>query len=77
MKNLCTFLPAFLGTILICSEAETIGLQLVCAASGFALWGAAWLVWQAFEAAERRHRYLRRRAKKEKAPAELALRPGA
>lgn len=75
MKYLCTFLPAFLGTILVCSEAETIGMQVVCALAGFGLWGAAWIIWQAFEAAERKRR--RRKHSKKDAPAELALRPGA
>ena len=58
------------GLILLCCEAETIGLQLVCAGCGVALWGIAYLIWQTFERAERRQ-------KKEKAPAELSLRPGA
>ena len=77
MKKICTFLPAFAGLILVCAEAETLGEQVGSALCGFALWGAAWIVWQAFEAAERRRRYRRIRAKKEKAPAELALRTGA
>jgi len=76
MKNLCTFLPAFAGVILVCCEADPIGLQLVCAGCGFALWGIAYLLWQAFETAERQRRH-RNCRKKEKAPAELALRPGA
>ena len=44
------------GLILICCETNPIGLQLVCAGCGFALWGIAYLIWQAFERAERRQK---------------------
>lgn len=44
------------GLILLCCEAETIGLQLALGLAGFALWGIAYLIWQAFERAERRQK---------------------
>ena len=37
------------GLILLCCEAETIGLQLACALCGFTLWGLAWICWQGLE----------------------------
>ena len=77
MKDFCTFLPAFAGVILVCCEASSFGIQILCALSGFALWGIAWIVWQAFEAAERRRRHLRRRRKKEARPVERQLRRSA
>ena len=38
------------GLILLCCETDSIGLQLVCAGCGFALWGIAYLIWQALNA---------------------------
>ena len=49
-------LLALSGLILLCCETDPIGLQLVCAGCGFSLWGIAYLIWQAFERAERRQK---------------------
>lgn len=50
LRDITVTLLIISGLILICCEAETIGLQLVCAGCGFALWGIAYLIWQALNA---------------------------
>ena len=64
LRDITITLLILSGLILICCETDPIGLQLVCAGCGFALWGIAYLIWQAFEAAERR----KHRRKKKKPP---------
>lgn len=55
-KELLTSLLILSGLILLCCEAETIALQLALGLAGFALWGLAWVAWQAFARAECRRR---------------------
>lgn len=45
-KNAATGVLVVAGLVMLASEAQTISDQLKAAACGFALWGAAWAVWQ-------------------------------
>lgn len=45
-KSAATGVLVVAGLLLLASEAQTIHDQIKASACGFALWGAAWAVWQ-------------------------------